>query len=249
MGLLSDIFDVATLGIFDDPLSPGGTTAPPAQVWNQQVPFLGQLYGQAQSLARQQQGMGLYGGQSIGGASQGLVNQLWGGLGGFGAPATNPAWQNLAQRMTSENPYLQGQVSGLGTDIGQFLNEQILPGIANRYGAAGGSMGGRQSVAEQAARRDALTAFQRGAGDLRFQGYGAGGLAAAQLGALGNQYLSQGLGNLYGLGMSPWAAAWQPLQNAAGIFGPPTILGQGYQSSGPGWLGQFLGGSSLGDIF
>jgi hypothetical protein len=198
------------------------TTQRPDQVWGAQAPFLTNLYGQAQGLAGQQAGTI---GQDAAGLSQGLL----GGLGPYANAATNPAFQNLLQRAQGGSPYLGQQIQGLGADIGQFFNQQILPGIQSQYGMGGTLGGSRQSIAQGMASQDALRQFSQGATNLRQADYGQGLQAAGMLGNLGQQQIGN-LENMYNLGMSPYQARWAPWQSLSGIIGGPTVLGQGGSS-------------------
>ena len=74
--------------------------------------------------------------------------------------------------------------------------------------------------------QEATRQFSQGATNLRQADY-AGGLGAAQsLGQFSNQSIA-GLSDLFNLGMSPYGAAWSPLQQFGGLVGSPTVLGGG----------------------
>jgi hypothetical protein len=209
MGLLSSLFGG----------SKSRTVNNPSTVWGGQAPFLTNLYGQAQGLAGQQAGTI---GQDAASLSQGLL----GGLGPYANAATNPAFQNLLQRAQGGSPYLGQQIQGLGADIGQFFNQQILPGIQSQYGLGGTLGGSRQGIAQGMASQDALRQFTQGATNLRQADYGQGLQAAGLLGNLGQQQIGN-LGNMYNLGMSPYQAQFAPWQALSGIIGGPAVLGGG----------------------
>jgi hypothetical protein len=245
MGLLSSLFGG----------SKSRTVNNPSTVWGGQAPFLTNLYGQAQGLAQQQAGqgmglfsgfepgqqvgsgmagnMGIYPGQQAGGGigqdAANLSQGLLGGLGPYANAATNPAFQNLLQRAQGGSPYLGQQIQGLGADIGQFFNQQILPGIQSQYGMGGTLGGSRQSIAQGMASQDALRQFTQGATNLRQADYSQGLQAAGMLGNLGQQQIGN-LGNLYNLGMSPYQAQFAPWQALSGIIGSPAVLGGGGSS-------------------
>jgi hypothetical protein len=174
--------------------------------------------------------MGIYPGQQAGGGigqdAANLSQGLLGGLGPYANAATNPAFQNLLQRAQGGSPYLGQQIQGLGADIGQFFNQQILPGIQGQYGTGGTLGGSRQSIAQGMASQDALRMFSQGATNLRQADYGQGLQAAGYLGDLGQQQIGN-LGNLYNLGMSPYQAQFAPWQALSGIIGGPAVLGGG----------------------
>ena len=139
----------------------------------------------------------------IGMASQDWTNQLL-GTGG-------------ATPWIASNPYLSQQIGGLGQDIGNFYNQQILPGINQQASYAGGTGGARGQIAGGLAAQAALQQFQQGATGLRSSAYDTG---------IGN------LNNLYNLGMAPWAAQWAPLQGLMQVLGSPTVLSGGGTSGG-----------------
>ena len=199
-------------------------------VWGAQAPYLQSLYGQATDLWSKQAGQ-------VGPAAQSMAGGIMGGLGGYGSPMSNPAFQNLQQRAQGGSPFLNQQIQGLGSDIGQFFQQQIMPGIASQAGQAGQFGGSRQGIASGMAGQDALRQFSQGATNLRQADYGQGLQAAGMLGGLSNDYLGQ-MGNIYNLGMSPFSAQWMPLQNMANIIGNPTVLGSSQGSSKSyGWQG------------
>jgi len=171
----------------------------PARVWDAQAPFLQSLYGRAQQTANQQ-----YGGQ-------GPLEDI--------TSFSQRTSQDLIGQANQGSPWLSNQISGLGQDIGQFFNQQILPGIANEAGGYGQYGGARQSIGQGMAGQDALRQFTRGATELRAQDYAQGPQRASQL---------------YNLGMAPYSAQFQPLQQLASLLGNPTVLGGGSSSSGGG---------------
>ena len=179
-----------------------------------------------------------------GGAQQtGLGGQLAGAVGGV-TPGGAPGTQFLQDRISQQNPFLNEQITQLGQDIGQEFRESILPGIrrgANQIGALGG---GRQGVAEGIAAEGAQRSFAAQAANLRFSDVGLRQAAAAQLqqaslagGQLAGAGLGQqltaaqaglgSLGGLAGLGLSPFGAAFGPLEQLGALIGGPTVLSQG----------------------
>lgn len=168
----------------------------PSTVWSGQAPFLQSLYGRAQQTANQQ-----YGGQ-------GPLEDI--------TSFSQRTSQDLIGQANQGSPWLSGQIKGLGEDIGQFFNQQILPGISNEAGGHGQYGGARQSIGEGMAGQDALRQFQRGATDLRAQDYANGPARASQL---------------YNLGMAPYSAQFAPLQQLASLLGNPAVLGGGSSSN------------------
>lgn len=126
------------------------------------------------------------------------------------------------------------QISQLGADIGDFFQNQIIPGISRDATAVGALGGGRDEVARGAAAGEALDAFSRGSVDIqrgaeaqRLQaGIAAEGFATeASLGGLSS------LAQLFGIAQAPFAAQLDPLVQLAGILGGPTVLQQSQSSS------------------
>lgn len=164
----------------------------PGSVWKPQQPFLTSLYQNAQNLYGQQ-APGI--GQAAGGLAQGLA----------GGTSNYMTW----------NPYISQQIQGFGADLGNFFQNQILPGIASSAGVAGQFGGSRQGVAAGMAGQDLGRQFAQGATNIRSDAYNS---------------TMQNLPQLYNLGMSQYSAPWMPLGNMAAALGGPAILGGGGQS-------------------
>ena len=145
-----------------------------------------------------------------------------------------PGTNFLEQRLSEQNPFLNQQISQLGSDLGQQFQQQILPGIRRGSQVIGAQGGGRQGVAEGLASQGVSDAFARQAGSLRFQDVtarqgAAGALAGFGLGQqqLQAQGAQAGLGSLadqFNLGIAPFAAQFAPLQALSDIVGAPTVL-------------------------
>lgn len=223
------------MGLFSNFFGGAKTRQAPSSVWEGQVPFLTGLYGQAQNLAGSQAGIGQF--------ASDLSQRLMGGLGDFGSPRSNPAFQNLLARSQGSNPYLDQQIEGLGRDAGRFLTQVGMPGIRNQYGDIGGNS--RLQLQTGQLRGDVFRDYLSAATNLRSNAYQQGGQAAAMLGGLSNDYLGN-LSGLFNLGMSPWQAQWMPLQQFGNLVGSPTVLGGGATGQGPGLgyslLNSFLSG-------
>lgn len=189
-----------------------------------QQPFLDFVRNQGQSLAQQQLN-----------PIQSRSSRLAGGLlregRGFLSELGSNQFLKDLQTQSGGNPALvQRQVGQLGQDLGNFFQEQILPGIqsdAINVGALGGS---RQGVAEGLAAQGLGRSFASGVTDIYGQD-AERGLAASTAGAgLLNQANLGGLSSLeglYSLGLSPFASAFQPLLLQNSIVGAPTVLGSG----------------------
>ena len=123
---------------------------------------------------------------------------------------------NLMDQANGQSPYLQQQIGNLGQNIGQFYNQQILPGIASDAGGYGQFGGSRQGIAQGMAGQQALQSFQQGATDL-YQNNWNNAPARSE--------------SLYNLGMQPYSAQFSPLLQFANLLGRPTVLGGGGNNS------------------
>ena len=219
-------------------------------IWGMQTPFFQQMYGMGSGLLGQQ--------QNVGGAAQGMVNQFMPGImqgfGGLGNIAQTGG--PVGMYANAMNPFSGQQVQQFGQQLGDFFNQQLLPGIAGNAVAAGQLGGGRQGVAQGMAAQDMLQQFQQGATGIMNNAYNTGANAAnaatqAMMGA--GSSLPGFAADAFNLGMSPFNAAWSPLQQMAGLLGGPTVLGQSEggsssQSTSRGRgssLGFNMGGGSL----
>ena len=201
----------------------GESKTSPSTVWGPQADYLTRLYGAGQT----------YGGQ----ASEYALNQLPGLMGaGMGSLG------QLGMLGQVGNPFVMGQIGQLGSQLGQFYNEQILPGLSSRFGTAGQSAGNprQYALALQAGGllgREFTTGATNLLADSTRQAIGANALIPGQAAAL------QGLGLNAFLG---------PYQGLASILGTgPTVLGGGSSQSGSGLFGSLLGaaGAGLGYAF
>lgn len=160
----------------------------------------------------------------------GAANQLFsGGLDFLESLSGGPGADFLTARITGDDGLLEEQISGLGADIGEFFNTQILPGITSEAVAGGSLGGGRQGVAQGAAASAAGREFARGATSLRTADAAARADAA---GVLGQQRLAGaeiglgGLGGLAGIADLGFGAELEPFERLAAILGGPTVLGE-----------------------
>ena len=198
-----------------------------SRVWEQQAPFLQRQYQQGENLANQQ--------RTVGQTAQGLADELMPGLQGALGTAQNvalgqdPGGQFLQQRLGADNPYLQGVIDNLGTDINQQLGRDLAT-----IGGDAALGGARHAIERGMARESAAQQFRSGSQDLRFAGYNQQGAEAQALqqgqlrgaGAVGA--LTPAVQNL---GLSGYNAAWMPLQQQSAILGRPTLLSSGRSSS------------------
>jgi len=246
------------LGLFNQ----GGGQQNADFVFPQQVPFLQNLFGNAQQVQQgTQQGLNQFSQQTLpqlfqqGQQGQQQLGQLGQQTLGDNALLNSQASLNNFSNQSA----LQGQIGNLGENLGQFFNEQLLPGIDARSQVAGQQRGSaRNNVALGQGIRDTANAFSRGAVDLTSQ-FGQQQIQAAQAGGalrlgqlgLGGQQLGQAndqISGLANLGISQFTAPFAALQQLAQIIGDPTVLGGGGQTQGGGLFGGGGGGGAIGGI-
>jgi hypothetical protein len=195
-------------------------------VWGPQGQALEGLYKQAGQLA---------GGQANAGqVAQGLVDKNMGAVnGGIGALQDIAAGGGaLANYANPNNELAQRMLGDASNAIGENFNRVVLPGITSAAGQVGGIGGSREALARGVAGGDAANAIGRAATDIYGQQYALGaqaaaGLQDARLSAA--QALPGAAAGAVNMGMSPYAAAWAPLQSMAGIFAQgPTTLNQSF---------------------
>jgi hypothetical protein len=210
--------------------SSSGSSAGQTFVDPLQQPFLQFLNSMSQNVAQGQLGAGGIGdmasmlSQQLGGQGQQFLQQFQGmqQAGGGGTDF-------LQQRVSQQNPFLNEQINQMGLDMNQQFTQSILPAISQGAQAVGGLGGGRQGVAQGLASQGMQQAFAQQSANLRFQDVGLRQAAAGQLSQGGLQAGQAGMGSLGGLfnmGMSPFAAQFQPLAQLAAILGGPTVLSQ-----------------------
>lgn len=190
----------------------------------------------------------------------GAANQLFSGGINFLDNLSGGADTDFLQgRLSSNNAVLNEQIGGLGEDIGQFFNQQILPGIQSEAIAGGGLGGSRQGIAEGMAAQTAGREFQRGATTLRAGDIQARDNAAIALGqnrVSGAQAGLGGLGSVAGIADFGFGADLAPFERLSALLGGQTVLGSsqgatsssgissGFGSSVGGSTGSSLGGSA-----
>lgn len=165
----------------------------PDSVWGPQAGALEGLYGQGANLS-----------QNFGQYEQGAQGVYNTALGGYN------------QMM---NPGVSPQLEAYQRQIGQNLNDNILPQIQGGAGMAGQMGGSRQGVAEG-------LALSRG--NQQITDMGANLYNQDQNRMMQAMQMSPGLAQ-FGMGI-PWYA----MQQYKGILGDPTVLGGGGSTSGGG---------------
>lgn len=142
--------------------------------------------------------------------------------------------QYLADRVNGPGT-IEAQIAQLEADMGQFFNEQVMPGVRGDAIAAGGMNGSRFGVAQGMAVDSILRQFTAGATTLRTNDQGARDAAAATLAGSVNarrtnaaQLAIGALPQVLGLAESGNMAALQPLLALSSIMGGPTVLTDAY---------------------
>lgn len=159
------------------------------------------------------------------------VNQLFTGgsaiieqLAGGGAGA-----DYLTQRLTGGNEALDEQISGLGSDLGRFLREELNPVIRGSAVAGGSLGGGRQGVAEGLAAESVAREFTRGATELRSADMQRRDSAALGLLQLTGQNAATALSALPSLAqIGSGVESLAPYSALADILGGPTVLTESF---------------------
>lgn len=257
-------------------------------VWNQQSPYLQDVYAQGQ---RQYQ-MG-------GGEGQGQFN-----AGGQALTGSDQAYQRSMQQQQQANGYFQGSMGGVNAanqgygqsmanlsgmanpnqanpmldiyakQLGQNLNEQILPGMRGQAAAAGQLGGSRDQIGQALATSRTGQQLQDFAGqlysddqnralqaNLGLQSGASGYLQGAGVMQNIGQGLNQGAQVQQGAGAGMTANAgmygnyaqlagqlpWQNLQQYSALLGGPVVMDQGGQSTSRAraWGGSMAGNFSL----
>ena len=140
----------------------------------------------------------------------------------------------LQDRLSGDNEAMQGQIDMLGQDLGNFFNQELMPGIASESIQGGQLGGGRQGVAQGKAISEMGNQFTRGATELR-----AGDVAARDQAAMslsGNAVSGamagfQGMGAMAGIADMGFNAGMAPYERLAAIMGGPTVLGSSSSNS------------------
>ena len=197
--------------------SSSSSVSNPSYISKDQLPYLTNLWQQAQNIAQTPQ-MWKQQAQEIVDPLRQQGQQFLGGL------ANNPY---MRDQYTPSQAYQQ-QMSAGQQQIGQTMDRANWS--AGQTGIQAGQFGaGRQQVASGLIGEAGVNAASNLSGqlmgqDMQNQLGQAGIFAQSALGGLSS------LQGLYGLGMSPMQAAWTPLGNQAAIYGNPAIIGGGGSS-------------------
>lgn len=163
-----------------------------------QLPYLAQMYQQAQQFA------------NPGGAQRavgGVANRLDAGF--------QTATRNLTG-LTDPSAQIRAQTSSLKSGLGSLFRDEINPALETSAIAAGGLGGGRQGVAQGVATGQLADAFTQGVGDIVAGANNTAIGAAGQLPQLSQGWLQSVLaGQTGGLDV---------MGRLASILGSPTIL-------------------------
>lgn len=183
-------------------------------IWGPQASALTGLYGDATALAGKQQ-------TQAPAAATGLVRSLM--------PGAQSGFQQMVQFANPNSDLARQQTANLADTVGTEFNRAILPGIRSGAGIGGNMGGSREALAKGVAAGDAARAISEGGTNFFANAYNQAANAASQLPAMAGQ--------VFNLGMTPFQAAWAPLQSLASILGGPTALGQS-QAVGENWQQQ-----------
>lgn len=141
------------------------------------------------------------------------------------------------------------QLSSLKSELGDFFNTQLAPGVT-RAGVATGTLGGaRDAVDLSEAAKAVASKFSTGAASIISSDQAQRDAAAGKLADVNNQGAGIGLSalqSLYGLASAGGTAGLMPYQILASIIGGPTVLGQSQSQQQADAFG-FSSGTSFGE--
>ena len=142
--------------------------------------------------------------------------------------------QFLSSLISGEGGFVDENIAALSEDLGQFFNEELLPGITSEAVGGGQLGGGRQGVAQGKAVESIGREFRRGSLDIRnadlrrrqeaAQTLSAQRLSASQAGLTGAQ-------QQFDLANAATLAPFSPFLTLSQILGSPTTLTQSQSSS------------------
>ncbi len=147
---------------------------------------------------------------------------------------TDVSGEFLSSRVSGEGGFVDENIAALGEDLGQFFNEQLLPGITSEAVGGGQLGGGRQGVAQGKAIESVGREFRRGSleirnQDLRERSDAARTLSAQKLSA--SQAGLTGVQQQFDLANAATLTPFSPFLTLAQILGSPTVLGESQSSS------------------
>ena len=147
---------------------------------------------------------------------------------------TDVSGEFLRSLISGEGGFVEENIAALGEDLGQFFNEELLPGITSQAVGGGQLGGGRQGVAQGKAVESVGREFRRGAldirnADLRRRQEAAGQLSAQRLSA--SQAGLTGVQQQFDLANAATLTPFSPFQTLASILGGPTVLTQQQSTS------------------
>ncbi len=140
---------------------------------------------------------------------------------------TDVSGEFLSGLVSGESGLVDQNIAALGEDLGQFFNEELLPGITSQAVAGGQLGGGRQGVAQGKAIEAVGREFRRGSLDIRNADLTRRTVAAS---ALSGQRTSAAQVGLVGaqqqfdLANAGTLAPFSPFLTLAQILGNPTVL-------------------------
>jgi hypothetical protein len=195
-----------------------------SDVWGAQAPALQGGYDAASALARRQM-------PQVGAAAT--------RLGGATMPAAQTGLEQMMQFANPNSDLARRQTADLADTVGSEFGRTILPQIRTGAGIGGNMGGSREALAKGVAAGDAAQAISQGGTEFFSNAYNQAAAAAAQLPAMAGQ--------VFNLGMTPFAAQWAPIQSLMGALGGPTVLQRSRaesQSEAQNWQQQQSTGKS-----
>jgi len=185
-------------------------------VWDAQSPYLQDMYSRAAGQANQ------------GFAGQGSMNAA-GGYFGQASNSLGQAFQGYSNM--ANNQQVDPMLQQYGQALGRNWTQNILPGMQGQAAMAGGLGNSRDQIGQALAAGQQGQQFQDFAGQLYGQQQDRRMQALSGMGQTGAGFAALG-GDMTQFGNAQQAAAWNPLQQYAGLLGGPTQLNKGGYSSG-----------------
>ncbi len=140
----------------------------------------------------------------------------------------------LSSRISGEGGFVDENIAGLSSDLGQFFEEELLPGITSEAVGGGQLGGGRQGVAQGKAIESVGREFRRGSLEIRNRDLRERTEAAKTLTAQRLSASSAGLAGVqqqFDLANAATLAPFSPFLTLAQIFGTPTTLTESESSA------------------
>lgn len=235
--------------------SGGGGSTNQSFVWDKQSPYLENLYSAGENMYNANEGevsqfAGNYTDQQMPGMQDAIAGMGDTSFLNSVKSGTNLGMTTMEGMMNPQgNPYLDSQVNSMWGSIGRNMNENILPNQRSEASIRGSYGGSRDNIAEGMALQEATRSGIDAEAGLRFGAYSGdqdraltaagnyagAGMTADQMEAARLNATPEMISAGYNLGMTPYQAPFDYLQNYQNTIGQPTVLGQGASNQNSGF--------------